>query len=180
MDKEAVQRENRRVLPPGGSRRRIARMLAAAYAGGLLSEDTFVSRTDEVLRSRILDPAVLIGDLNLRRAPNPGSSLRRLFGAALPRQKKSSTQPVRAALLALDWTGAQTELLIGRHDTCDVVLTNLSVSRKHARLVYRDERWIVQDLQSTNGTLVNGTRVGRCELRPGDSLVVGEEHLKID
>jgi pilus assembly protein CpaF len=83
-------------------------------------------------------------------------------------------------LLALDWSGAQPELLIGRHHTCDVMLANPRVSRRHARLVFRDAKWIVQDLQSTNGTVVNGTRVGRCELRPGDCLVLGDEYLRID
>jgi pSer/pThr/pTyr-binding forkhead associated (FHA) protein len=84
------------------------------------------------------------------------------------------------ALLALDWTGAQTELLVGRHPACDVVLRHPSVSRRHARVFFRDGRWIVQDLDSTNGTEVNGCRVGRCELRPGDHLALGGEGLTID
>lgn len=83
-------------------------------------------------------------------------------------------------LLALDWSGQQSDLLIGRHQACDVVLEAPSVSRRHARLVFRDHRWIVQDLHSTNGTVVNGTRVGRCELRPGDALLLGDERLTID
>jgi hypothetical protein len=168
------------VLPPGGSRRRIARMLSAAYAGGLLSEETFVSRTDQVLRSQLLDPAAVIGDLNLRRTPGYSSKLPSLVRSLTARFNKDAPTPVRPILLALDWTGTQTELLIGRHHACDVLLTDPSVSRKHARLTYRDERWIIQDLRSTNGTHVNGSRVGRCELRPGDSLVVGEQHLEID
>lgn len=168
------------MLPPGGSRRRIARTLRAAYAGGLLSEDTFASRTEQVLRSRLLDPAAVIGDLNLRGIPRPSSKLRRLVRVLTAQLKTDSPAPVRSLLLALDWTGAHTELLIGRHHDCDVVLTSSSVSRKHARLIYRDARWIIQDLCSTNGTLVNGTRVGRCELRPGDSLMVGEQYLEID
>jgi pSer/pThr/pTyr-binding forkhead associated (FHA) protein len=82
--------------------------------------------------------------------------------------------------LALDWSGAQSELLIGRHHGCDVIVDEPTVSRRHARLVFRDHKWIVQDLTSTNGTIVNGTRVGRCELRPGDSVVLGRARLKVD
>jgi predicted component of type VI protein secretion system len=85
-----------------------------------------------------------------------------------------------AVLLALDWSGAQSEMLIGRHRDCDVVLSALSVSRRHARLFFRDGRWILQDLESTNGTRVNGCRVGRCQLRPGDHVAIGDEHLTID
>jgi two-component system, cell cycle response regulator len=83
-------------------------------------------------------------------------------------------------LLALDWSGNQTDLLVGRDQACDVVLSDPQVSRRHARLFFRDGRWVLQDLQSTNGSTVNGVSVGRCELRPGDSLLLGGEWLLID
>jgi hypothetical protein len=163
------------------SRRRIARTLNAAYAGGLLSDDTFAARIDQVLSSRLVDPLTLVGDLNLRsegRRPVgvlglARTALAHLAGRADPR----APTPF---LLALDWSGSQSELLIGRHHACDVVLTDTSVSRQHARLIFRDAKWIVHDLQSTNGTIVNGTRVGRCEVRTGDYLMFGEEYVEID
>ena len=83
-------------------------------------------------------------------------------------------------LLALDWTGEQEELLVGRHRDCDVVLADPTVSRQHARLVFRASRWIIQDLQSTNGTVLNGNRIGRSELHPGDHLILGHERLLVD
>jgi pSer/pThr/pTyr-binding forkhead associated (FHA) protein len=61
-----------------------------------------------------------------------------------------------------------------------VVLADESVSREHARLFFRDGAWIVQDLDSTNGTLVNRERVGRCQLQPGDRLQLGDQSLDID
>lgn len=69
---------------------------------------------------------------------------------------------------------------MGRHHGCDVVFDDLSVSRRHARLVFRDGSWVVQDLESTNGTIVNGVQVGRCALRPGDHLVLGDAFLRVD
>jgi pSer/pThr/pTyr-binding forkhead associated (FHA) protein len=38
----------------------------------------------------------------------------------------------------------------------------------------------LEDLNSTNGTTLNGRRVGRCELRPGDKLFVGYLELRVD
>jgi len=39
---------------------------------------------------------------------------------------------------------------------------------------------VIHDLQSTNGTTVNNVRIGRCQLRPGDRLMLGSEQLTID
>ncbi|MGO9957879.1 MAG: FHA domain-containing protein [Solirubrobacteraceae bacterium] len=130
----------------------------------------------------MIDPDRLVGALNLRRrrarlADGAAAIAGRL--GRLARPFEPDAQPV-CALLALDWSGAQGEMLMGRHRGRDVVLSDLSVSRRHARLVFRDGRWILQDLDSTNGTEVNGCRVGRCELRPGDHVALGDEHLIID
>ncbi|MGA9856903.1 MAG: FHA domain-containing protein [Solirubrobacteraceae bacterium] len=134
-------------------------------------------RTDLLLRGGLIDPARLIGDLNLRAK----AGLADLAATVARWARQPGTEPAQpAALLALDWSGAQTEITIGRHAGCDVVLANLAVSRHHARLVFRDGRWILQDLGSTNGTEVNGCPVGRCELRPGDDIALAGEHLTVD
>ena len=88
--------------------------------------------------------------------------------------------PAVGVLLALDWTGGREELVIGRHSSCDVVVADETVSRRHARLTFRDGGWIVQDLDSTNGTRLNGQYVGRCRLRPGDQLALGHQRLRVD
>jgi hypothetical protein len=183
VDKSLVARENQLVLAYGAARRQIAHTLNAAYANGLLSEDTFVRRLEQALRAGVIDPGGLVGDLNLRTAhrgmrERVADTLRGSFAGL------QSLVGVGAAdkwvLLGLDWSGGQRDLLIGRHLGCDMVLSDPSVSRRHARLVFRDGSWVVQDLQSTNGTVLNGTRVGRCELRPGDQLILGNERLQID
>lgn len=167
---------------PGASRRRIARSLNAAYAGGLLSQDTFVARLDQLFRSRVVEPSSLVGDLTLRQGSRTTSiSIRELISSLFPtRPRSSSDHDPDQALLALDWSGETKELLVGRHTACDVVVPGDTVSRQHARLVFRDGKWIIHDLKSTNGTAVNGTYVGRCELCPGDQLALGEEYLAID
>jgi hypothetical protein len=161
------------VVARGGSRTHIARTLGAAYSGGLLSPDTFAARLDQLLESRIVDPGALVDDLSFRRAPTGWVNRLRAWLAA-------PTEITPPSLLGLDWSGDQAELLIGRHARCDIVLDDPSVSRRHARLLFRDHKWIIQDLRSTNGTIVNGARVGRSELRPGDLLALGDERLRVD
>jgi pSer/pThr/pTyr-binding forkhead associated (FHA) protein len=156
--------------------------LNAAYGAGLLSDDTFAARIDQALRSPLLTPGSLIGDLTLRRpSPRRGRLRHGPLRAWLRVAGQAASDDDRPrVLLALDWSGAQPEILIGRHHGCDVIVDEPSVSRRHARLVFRDLKWIVQDLESTNGTTVNGTSVGRCELRPGDFVGLGRARLKVD
>jgi hypothetical protein len=154
------------VLGAGARRHRLARTLNAAYAEGLLSDRTLAHRLDLLFASGVIDPVRLVGDLT-RRVPRR-------------RRRTIRRREENAILLALDWSGAQEDLVIGRHPDCDVVVSHPTVSRCHARLTFRDGGWILQDLESTNGTTLNGRRVGRCRLRPGDQLALGEQPLRVD
>jgi pSer/pThr/pTyr-binding forkhead associated (FHA) protein len=71
-------------------------------------------------------------------------------------------------------------MLVGRGSHCDLVIDNSTVSRHHAHLFFREGRWILVDLESTNGTHVNGARVQRTELLAGDILDLGGERLRVD
>ncbi len=55
----------------------------------------------------------------------------------------------------------------------DVVLRDPNVSRRHAELTFTGSDWSIEDLNSTNGTLVNNRRITRCPLRDGDLLTFG-------
>jgi CheY-like chemotaxis protein len=64
--------------------------------------------------------------------------------------------------------------VIGRGPDCDVHLFDPALSRHHCRLYRRDDRLVVEDLHSRNGTLVNGKKVIEpCVLAEGDSLCLG-------
>ncbi|HTU96928.1 MAG TPA: FHA domain-containing protein [Solirubrobacteraceae bacterium] len=170
------------MLSTGHARRRMERTLNAAYGDGLLSQQTLIQRLDLLLGSELVDPARLVGDLTVRRP-------RRALTGTWERLRASLTAAVRlshgggeaaATLLALDWSGACDELLVGRHDACDVMVGHPSVSRRHARLSFRDGHWVLRDLDSTNGTRVNGKAVVRCRLEPGDRLSLGSADLLVD
>lgn len=62
-------------------------------------------------------------------------------------------------------------LVVGRQEGCDVVLKDDTVSRQHARIVRNTEGYFVEDLNSRNGTFLNGKRIeGRSRLRSGDRV----------
>ncbi len=68
---------------------------------------------------------------------------------------------------------------IGRTSECDIVLADdEKVSRVHARLDWDGEGWVLVDLGSTNGTLVNGESVKERRLSPGDTIEIGDTRLR--
>jgi pSer/pThr/pTyr-binding forkhead associated (FHA) protein len=76
--------------------------------------------------------------------------------------------------------GAGAIKTIGRTARADFVVDRALVSRVHCRLTASDENLEVQDLSSTNGTFVNGTRVERAHIASGDRLRVGRIELKVE
>lgn len=72
------------------------------------------------------------------------------------------------------------ETLIGRGPATNVTLSEEGVSREHALLSFDEATgvWTLEDLQSTNGTRVNGKRIRSAPLAPGDELVVGRVRMR--
>ncbi len=70
--------------------------------------------------------------------------------------------------------------VVGRRATCEVVLTDPTVSREHALLEWRDGKLYLTDLKSKNGTYVNGSRITEHCLKPGDQIQVGEDLLEFE
>jgi hypothetical protein len=68
-------------------------------------------------------------------------------------------------------------VLIGRTNACDICLPDANVSRSHAAIVCHDGAWHIEDLDSTNGTLLNGHPVASGLLRDGDVIEIGLTRL---
>ena len=70
------------------------------------------------------------------------------------------------------------ECRIGRTEQCEVQLLINHVSRMHAKVIHRDNEFIIEDLMSTNGLFINGIHVSQCILRDGDIIEIGEAKIR--
>lgn len=69
----------------------------------------------------------------------------------------------------------QPSIIIGRDDGADVLIDNPSVSRRHAQIRLGDDGWVIEDLGSSNGTFIGGTRIqGPQSLGLGDEVGFGK------
>ncbi|MGE5291672.1 MAG: FHA domain-containing protein [Micromonosporaceae bacterium] len=152
-------------------------------AAGEISHDTFVHRMEIALRARSRpELAGLLADLP------PGRFGRRLVDAVerfstfsarlgqawrmprLPRLTlpRPTLPPDRSA------DGASPVFTIGREPDCDLVIPDLTVSRRHAHLTLQGGHWLLADLGSMNGTRCNGWRINSpVRVHSGDKLTFG-------
>jgi len=70
-------------------------------------------------------------------------------------------------------------LLVGRRESCDIVLRFSNVSAHHCQLTINGGYWQVRDLQSRNGVKVNGIRVKEKRIDPGDVLSIAKHKYEV-
>ena len=91
-------------------------------------------------------------------------------------------EPVQG--LSLYWAGGSVALSqavsVGANAANQVVLDDKHVSEFHCRLQLHEGRWQVKDLGSTNGTFLDGARVGEAEVEPGARIRVGSQELRVE
>lgn len=66
------------------------------------------------------------------------------------------------------------EIIIGRAPDCDLSINNPTVSKKHCRLIFINDEYIIEDTGSVNGVLVNSQKKARASLKHGDVIRLGE------
>ena len=89
----------------------------------------------------------------------------------LEREEVSLTMNGRRRVLT------ERRVVLGRSKECDVQVSDANVSRRHAELRQEGSSWWIVDLDSTNGTEVNGKRVPRAKLADGDRITLGSTEL---
>jgi len=77
------------------------------------------------------------------------------------------------------FTLQNSDVVMGRHGQCDLVLHDPEVSRRHVKLTSGDASWWLDDLGSTNGSFVNGQRITHQMTAPGDRIQIGQSVLMI-
>jgi hypothetical protein len=158
--------------PSDAERDQALAVLREGAGSGRLSHDTFIRRMNFVLRAQTRSElANATQDL-----PGDEPKVVRLFRqlvARIPRLSVTPRTPPQIPGLALPRPGSPT-LRIGRGPGATLRLTDISVSRFHAELRHVGDGWMVRDLNSMNGTHLNGTRItSPTRVRPGDHLRFG-------
>lgn len=127
---------------------------------------------------------VIRTDMFGRRVPT--SDLPKLSGETRRRSRRRKNQPTKLVVTQGRQTGleipVEAVINLGRSADSTINLDDDYASTRHAQLVQEDaETWSVNDLQSTNGTFVNGVRVvAPVQIRIGDVIRIGRTQLKLE
>lgn len=143
-------------------------------AEGLISSDTFVRRMDRALRARNRNE---LDELERDLPPRSWLARQIVDGVAalssFTARVQAAWREPRVPRLALPEIGRHV-VVVGRDPVCDFVLSDPTVSRRHAEIRHVDGGWLIVDLASRNGTRVNGWRQSEpASVRPGDLVSFG-------
>lgn len=81
------------------------------------------------------------------------------------------------ATVVRDMETDKNEITIGRDPENDIQIDSLAVSRVHARIVKGSNSYLIEDLDSTNSTIVNGKKINKKYLMENDQITIGKHDL---
>ena len=149
--------------PSDRRRDRTVAALGDGYAAGCIGTGTLELRVEAAQRARTLH------DLRRLTADLPAGWLARL-------RRRRERPPCARIAPPPDGDGPW---IVGRGSSARLVLDHDSISRRHAQLRRTPDGIEILDLGSTNGTWVNGWRVERAALHPGDVVHLGEVRVDL-
>ena len=146
--------------------------LADHYAAGHLHDTTLEHRVEAAMRAR---SAIGLRDATWDLPPLDRSLWRELVMSVVRPSARCTRLVVRTSPVAIDLRldGAACTWVLGRSRSCDVVIADPAISRRHALLSVRGDRCTIRDLASVNGVEVNGRPAATAVLQPGDTLRFG-------
>src|SRR5258708_2533481 len=110
----------------------------------------------------------------------PGATM--IYKPAPPEEGEEPSEELQREVAVLSWNGQtmrvdKRTVVLGRSRECDIQVEDANVSRRHAELRQEGSAYWIIDLESTNGIEVNGKRVKRAKLEPGDTFTVGSTEV---
>jgi hypothetical protein len=158
-------------------RERTVAVLRERALDGCLTLDTFAGRVDRAYRAKTAEELdAIVADL-----PHDDGwrgRARRLLARLAARPEAARGPPALEVEVRLPTSAAS--VTVGRRHDCDVVVGEETVSRVHAELRPIDgDAWMVRDLDSTNGTWLNGARVHEARVCGGDVLCLGGLRMEL-
>jgi FHA domain/Domain of unknown function (DUF1707) len=151
-------------------RERTVAVLRERALDGCLTLDTFAGRVDAAYRAKTIEELdALVSDLP--HEDGWKGAVRRFIARLAAREERAPASPALELEVRLP-ADAET-VVVGRSHDCDVVVGEATVSRFHAELRHGEDAWMVRDLESTNGTWLNGDRVHEARVCRGDVLSLG-------
>jgi Ca-activated chloride channel family protein len=108
-------------------------------------------------------------------AQSPGYQRAPAVAPAIPARLVGLSGPVAGQMFPL-----RAENQIGRSKGNEIVVASSMLSRCHTRILFVGDHWMLQDLGTTNGTLVNGKPVQSCRLAAGDLLQLGDATFRFE
>jgi hypothetical protein len=103
-----------------------------------------------------------------------------IFGAAFSNRKSNSMYGELIPLGGGDPIPLlKKQLLVGRRESCDIVLRFANVSAHHCQLFVNGGYWYIRDMKSRNGVKVNGIGVQEKRVDPGDALAIAKHKYKL-
>ena len=80
--------------------------------------------------------------------------------------------------LGMEWAFKVPEVTLGRDEDCELMMSDIAVSRRHAQIALEGDEFVLRDLDSGNGTLLNGARTTSEVLAAGDEITIGERTFR--
>ena len=95
-------------------------------------------------------------------------------GRKIPERFRASVVIIKGFAEGMEYLIEKEHTVIGRDKTSDITLKDPLISRQHAAIIYREGRYSIKDMESTNGTHMSGARIQQADLHHGDKFRVGD------
>ena len=152
--------------------KRANKKLLEKLEASLAERDSRIAELEATLATNAADLTIVQAQLRAQTEPSgeqhsPNDAILRIEAL-----KNGSCEQI------VDIRQSQSKVMVGRADESELQLSGQFVSRHHALIVLSDGQVFIEDLKSFNGTIVNGSKITRHKISPGDKISIGDYELR--